>query len=367
MRVLLTIPDLAAAAGGPPVLVTRLAAALREAGDEVVLMFGERPGVPQLAVPEGVTARVVAGHRNPWQRFRQFRDAVISTIETQRIEIVHDHGLWLPENAASAIGATRSARPWVAQPCGMLQDWSLQQQRLKKRLAWLAYQRRLIGRSAALIAASDSETRETAARLPAKLPVHCIAHGVDLPEISITAPRKRQAVFLGRLHPVKQVDVLLRSWAELAPQDWQLRIAGGGEPGYEAMLKALAASLGIGDAVQFLGPMQGEAKSALLSESQLFLQPSQQENFGLSVLEALAHGLPALTTQAMPWAQLPAVGCGWSVAPNAPAITATLGSALALPATQLAAMGALGREYASGYSWAATARATRLVYAQARA
>lgn len=367
MRVLLTIPDLAAAAGGPPVLVTRLAGALHAAGDEVVLLFGERPGLPALAVPDGVSAQAVAWHPNPWQRYRRFRDAVIDTIASRRIEVVHDHGLWLPENAASAIGARRAARPWVAQPCGMLQDWSVQQQRLKKRLAWLGYQRRLIGYSAGLIAASESEARETTARLPANVRMHCIPHGVDLPELPAAAPRKRQAVFLGRLHPVKQVDVLLRSWAALAPPDWQLQIAGGGEPAYEAMLKALATSLGIDHSVRFLGPVQGEAKRLLLAESQLFLQPSQQENFGLSVLEALAHGLPALTTTAMPWASLPAAGCGWSVAPGAAAITQALGAALALPATALAAMGQRGAALATRYSWGATAQATRLVYAQASA
>ena len=322
MRLLLTIPDLAAAAGGPPVLVTRLAAALHADGDTVQLLFGERPGQPSLSIPDGVIAQSLPWQPNPWRRYRQFAAAVNRLSRQHDIEVVHDHGLWLPENAASASAARAAGRPWICQPCGMLQDWSVQQQRQKKRLAWALYQRRLLGSASALIAASPEEARETTARLPQTLPIHCVGHGVDLPALEATA-RQRHAVFLGRLHPVKQVDVLLKVWAALPPSDWQLLIAGGGEPAYEAQLRAQATALKLDDSVRFLGPVHGEDKRTLLASSQLFLQPSQQENFGLAVLEALAHGLPALTTQAMPWSALPGAGCGWSVGSDVPSSSRT--------------------------------------------
>ncbi len=366
MRLLLTIPDLDAAMGGPPVLVTRLAAALHAGGDQVHLMHSKKPGCESLRVPAGVTAEALPWQRSPWRRYRQFRAAVMQTIRRHDIELVHDHGLWLPENAASASAAQAAARPWVAQPCGMLQAWSLSQQRAKKRLAWVIYQRRLLAGASALIAASPAEAEETAASLPPHLAMHCIPHGVDQPMLG-DAPRQRQAVFLGRLHPVKQINVLLDAWATLAPRDWTLAIAGGGEPDYEAALKAQAAALKLSERVRFLGPVSGEAKRALLAESQLFLQPSQQENFGLAVAEALAHGLPALTTRAMPWSALVDAGCGWSVARDAAAITEGLRSALALPPETLATMGAAARRFAARFSWPETARLTRLAYQAAMA
>lgn len=365
MRVLLTIPDLTAAAGGPSVLVTRLAAALHAEGDTVQLLFGERPGQASVPIPAGMTAVCLPWQANPWRRYRQFGAAVSRLIREHDIEVLHDHGLWLPENAAAASAAQAAGLPWLSQPCGMLQDWSVQQQRLKKRLAWALYQRRLLGKASALIAASPAEARETSARLPRALAIHCIAHGVDLPVLDATV-RQRQAVFLGRLHPVKQVDVLLKVWAALRPADWQLLIAGGGEPAYQAQLRAQATALGLDGSVRFLGPVHGEDKRALLATSQLFLQPSQQENFGLAVVEALAHGLPAVTTTAMPWSALPGAGCGWSVGSDAAAIRDGLHSALALSAETLAAMGARARQFSNRYSWTETARQTRLVYEQVR-
>lgn len=366
MRVLLTIPDLNAAMGGPQVLVTRLAAALCAGGDAVHLMFSDLPGRDALPVPvpEGVAAYPLPWQANPWRRYRQFRQAAVAVIREQGIEVIHDHGLWLPQNAASASAAQALGRPWIAQPCGMLQNWSLAQQRLKKRLAWALYQRRLLLGASGLVAASPAEARETAARLPVSRPLHCIAHGVDQPA-SGAAARKRQAVFLGRLHPVKQVNVLLDAWSTLKPEGWTLLIAGGGEPAYVASLKSRAKALGLDEGVRFLGPVYGDGKQALLAESQLFLQPSQQENFGLAVAEALAHGLPALTTRAMPWSALEGAGCGWSVASDAPAITACLREALAQSPETLAAMGEKARRFASRFSWEETARQTRLAYAEA--
>lgn len=366
MKVLLTIADLDGAMGGPQVLVTRLASALVEAGAAVSLMHGNKPGSNSLAVPEGVKAHSLPWQPNPWRRYRAFRAAVIETIREDGIEVVHDHGLWLPENAGSAAGAAAQRRPWIVQPCGMLQSWSLAQQRGKKRVAWALYQRRCLASASAVIAASASEARDTSARLPIAKPLHCVAHGVDQPVLD-GAARQRQAVFLGRLHPVKQVDVLLAAWAALRPEGWTLQIAGGGEPDDVAALHAQAASLGLVEpAVRFLGPVHGEAKRALLAGSQLFLQPSQQENFGLAVAEALAHGLPALTTRAMPWSALPGAGCGWSVASNADAVTAALREALSLSPATLATMGEKARRFASQFSWAETARQTLAVYASAQ-
>lgn len=364
MNILLTIPDLTAASGGPAVLVTRLAGALRAEGHRVWLLFGERPELLRVPVPEGVDIRPVPVAANPWRRYRQHRLAVDSLIRAEQIEVVHDFGLWLPENAASAQAAQALGIPWITQPCSMLQDWAMLQRAPKKRLAWALYQRRLIRRASAMIAACTEEARESAARLPPAMPMHCIAHGVDMPPQG-DAPRERQALYLGRLHYKKQVNLLLDAWAALRPQGWTLVIAGTGEQKYEAALKAQAESLGLADRVRFLGAVYGEDKHRLLARSQIFLQPSQQENFGLAVLEALAHAVPALTTEGMPWSALPAAGCGWSVGTDAASITDGLRTALQLPPETLAVMGAKARQFAAGFSWAETARRTQRVYAQA--
>lgn len=364
MNVLLTIPDLCAATGGPPAVVTRLAAELLDAGDAVTLIFAEKPDGPLVPIPPGIQVRALPWQSNPWRRYQQFRLAALKVIHTARIRVVHDHGLWLPQNAAAARAASEAGCALVVQPCGMMQTWSLAQQATKKRVAWWLYQKWLVAGAHAVVATSDRERCDALLKLGKHPEVHCIPHGVDLPDLSMPLVRKRQAVFLGRLHPVKQLEVLLSAWAEIRPSGWQLCIAGSGDSGYEASLKAKVEALGVGVSVEFMGAVHGAAKAQLLLESQLYLQPSQQENFGLSVAEALAHGLPALTTHAMPWAQLEALRCGWSVPADAASVTTALRSALSLSAEELSEMGHRARKLASAYAWSETARATRALYAQ---
>lgn len=270
--------------------------------------------------------------------------------------------MWLPENAAAMRAARVNNLPLILQPCGMLQNWSLRQSRLKKKLAWRLYQRGLATGAAAVITTSEDEHSETAQHFPSTVEQACIPHGIELPDIAASTTRQRQAVFLGRLHPKKQVDVLLRAWARLRPQGWRLLIAGGGEREYERQLRQIAEQSGLEDSVHFLGIVEGEAKSALLAGSQLFLQPSLQENFGIAVAEALAHGLPVLTTRSTPWSAIEASGCGWWVTSDVTSVEATLSRALALTPQQLATMGEQARKLATRYSWSEAVRQTLALY-----
>ncbi|MDP3856729.1 MAG: glycosyltransferase [Stagnimonas sp.] len=362
MKLLLGVPDLDLASGGLAAVAQRLTAELAAQSQQVTLAYSVDPARPRLSLPPGVQALEYPRQGPPWQYWRQSRARLRAWLAAERPDLVHDHGLWRPENAAFQSAAGAGGPPLLVQPCGMLQDWPLRQSRLKKQLAWRLYQRRLIAGAAAVIATSEDERRETAPRLPPGPELVCIPHGVELPAAAPVLARERRAVYLGRLHPKKQVDVLLRAWARLRPPGWQLHIAGGGEPAHERELRQLAEQSGLGDSVRFLGVVQGEAKSALLAGSQLFLQPSLQENFGLAVAEALAHGLPALTTRGTPWSEVEAQGCGWWVAPDAASVQGALAQALALTPEQLAAMGERARQLAARYSWAEAARQTLALY-----
>ena len=364
MKVLLTIPDLCADAGGPPVVVVRMAGALCDLDVAVNLLYATPPDRTSLAIPVGVTAHAVKWTGNAWNRYRAFRGAASRLIREDGIDLVHDHGLWLPENIGAADAALATRRPLVLQPCGMLQAWAFAQQAAKKQLAWWLYQRRRLRRAAAVIVTADAERAESAARIGAAAPpMPLIPHGVDAPLPTPGLERQRQALYLGRLHPKKQVDVLLDAWAQIRPTGWRLAIAGSGDPDYEQALRAQAARLGIAEQVRFLGAVHGDAKSALLAGSQLFLQPSLHENFGLAVAEAMMHGLPALTTQEMPWQQLATQRCGWSVPADAASVRAAMAEGLALPAETLADMGARARRLGEQYSWPAAAATTQQLYA----
>ena len=114
---------------------------------------------------------------------------------------------------------------------------------------------------------------------------------------SVAAPAdSRMVLFFSRLHPVKQLELLIDAWPDIhtyAP-DATLVIAGSGDLQYVRELRARAVHLG--PEVTFTGFVEGEQKAEIFRKAALFVLPSLHENFGIAVLEALAAGLPAVIT-----------------------------------------------------------------------
>ena len=165
-----------------------------------------------------------------------------------------------------------------------------------------------------------------------------------------------------RGHPVKGLFNLVRAWAQLNPAGWRLCIAGPDEAGHLQEVLALVKELGIQRGVNYVGPVDGAAKSALYNSADVFVLPTFTENFGVVVAEALAHGLPVITTRGAPWADLNAYGCGWWVDIGVDPLVQALREAMALSDDQRRAMGALGRVYVRRYDWDDIAQQTMDVY-----
>ena len=160
-------------------------------------------------------------------------------------------------------------------------------------------------------------------------------------------------LFLGRVHPVKGVDVLLGAWRRVQDRfpDWELHIVGPDEDGYLERMRRLGRELGV-QRTSFPGPAYGEAKAAAYGAADLFVLPSHTENFGVAVAEALAHGVPAIVSRNAPWSGLEERDCGWWIERDEGALTECLGHALALPPAELAWRGANGRAWMEeDFSW----------------
>ena len=352
LRVLHVVPSVAAEASGPSYSVPALAKACVALGNEVTLVtVGDgRPaptaGFTHIECPQDY--RTI-----PLLRSLRASSEMVGTLEAEaaRSDLIHTHSLWLLPNVYPARAGARNGRPLVLSPRGTLSPIALARSRGRKALFWWAAQRAAVRRAALLHATSDQEYEDIRA-FGLKQPVAMIPNGVDAPTHASAGPaRARRVLYLGRVHPIKGLENLLKAWQGACVAGWELRIVGPAEPRYLETLQRLTRDLGL-QGVEFTGPRYGEAKSKEYREASLYVLPSFSENFAVSVAEALAHGTPVITTHGTPWRGLVSEGCGWWTAPSPEGLAGALREALALNALDLLRMGARGRAWVQrDYGW----------------
>jgi len=369
-NVLHTVASTQASHGGPSRSVPFLCDALAGQGVSVRLVTtvpGEGAGDPILpggevatrTVPE--TGRLRSVFRSPLAFYKELRSAV----QENPPDLLHDHGVWLPSNAAAALVAWQTGLPFVISTRGMLTDWALQHNRWKKRLAWAGYQKRVLGQ-ADLFHVTSQEEVDVLRDLGFDRPAAVIPNGVPLPDESVSnepTGEEQRALFLSRVHPKKGLPMFLDAWATVRPDGWTLEIVGPSEDGHRAELEAQARRLGLDGAVQFLGPVADDEKWDVYHRSDLFVLPTHSENFGIVVAEALAAGVPALTTTGAPWQDLEHHDCGWWVEPTEQALTEALRAAVDADDETRRAMGRRGRRLVDEqYSWPGVAKNMTAAY-----
>lgn len=287
--------------------------------------------------------------------------------------VVHIHGLWRLHAAQVIRYAQRIGAPIVISPHGMLHAAALRQRAIFKRAARRLFQDNVLRRARCLHATAAEEADEIR-RLGFDGPIAVIPWGVEAPPAraaradpaSGASPDSRVVLFLGRFHPTKGLDVLLRAWA-LAHRRFpssRLVLAGYDDADYRRRLVALAASLGVTDSTTFAGPVEGAARETLFADASVLVLPSPAENFGFVVPEALVRGIPVITTEGTPWSSLAAEACGWWIPGGEEALAAAIGAALDQSPDALRAMGDRGRTFASArFSWDGVAKKMIALYA----
>lgn len=276
------------------------------------------------------------------------------------VNVVHDNGIWLAHNHRLAQLARSASVPRIVSIRGMLEPWARGHRATKKAIAWSLYQRRDLARASRLHAATEVEAAGLG-RIGLEVPVRVIPNGVDIPTMAprADAPDRviRNALFLGRIYPVKGLDILITAWEKSKPAGWRLTVAGPDERGHRSEVERMVERAGLKDSIHFAGPAYGIAKSRLFESADLFVLPTRSESFGMAIAEALAYAVPVLTTTAAPWPMLESTGSGWRVDPEPNAVAEGLSVATRQPPEILSLMGLRGREYVeANLKWSVIAK-----------
>src|SRR2546422_11607767 len=327
LKILQMVQTLDPSTGGVARAVSALSRALVKAGHQIEIVALDEEmapplgqiGLPVHALGTGLTSYRYSKRLLPWLRkYGGNYDRVVV------------HGIWQYLSFATWRRYAGTEIPYYVFPHGMLDPWfkrTFPLKHLKKWLYWPWADYRVLRDARAVIFTSEEERRE--ARKSFWL-YHCREKvsplGVESPAPELPGAKEaflekfpalrntRVLLFLGRLHPKKGCDMLIDA---LPRHDdpgnaISLLLAGPDQIGWARLLRVRAERLGVGDRVVFAGMLEGEMKQGAFASADAFILPSHQENFGMSVVEALAAGLPVLISDRVNiWREIDADRAGY--------------------------------------------------------
>lgn len=375
MKVLHVIPSVSERSGGPGQAIIPMCGSLSAQGIEVLLAATD-DGLPEQNTPGGPKRGAVTRYKNlpaiffPVQLGASFKYsrpfAVWLDEHVADYDVVHIHAIFNHACLAAARACSKKGVPYIVRPLGTLDPWSMNQKSFKKKLFWKAGVKTMLTGAAAIHYTTEGEQKAVENSLGLNHGV-VVPLGVEKPKTPASDAVAKLAerfpdlldhpyvLVLSRLHPKKALDVLINAFVSLTKRaefrQWRLVLAGEGPDDYVASLKRMVTERDADDLVIFPGWLEGEHKEAALRNASLLALASQQENFGLCVMEALAAGVPVLLSPEVNLADaVDAAGAGWIANVDTKDLEAKLAEALGSE-LERAKRGAAGRNFSDGYSW----------------
>ncbi len=344
--------------GGPPVKVRALAQGLVGLGNQVTVLTADW-GIEERAATEagrgaergpfGWTQAehgVNAIYLPTWLRYRSvtWNPAVkrFCRERLQNFDLAHIYGLYDFLGPAVAAACVKRKIPYVLEPIGMFVP-IVRNLRLK-RIYHAMFGRQLFAGASAVIATSEQELEELARGGISRENIVVRRNGVEAPDSWPEQGTFRQpwgiakeakiVLYLGRLSEKKSPELLLKAFASLSRETGEnlhLVFAGPDEGAMKSRLTEMAAQLGAGSQVLFTGPIFGVEKWAAYRDADVFVLPSQNENFGNAAAEAMASGTPVVVTEQCGIAPLLADVAGLVVTHDARALARAIGAVISNP------------------------------------
>ncbi len=349
VRILHVIHSVDPRGGGPVEGIRQLSAPLVAEGHRVDVLSLDRPGTPwtgPLPLHTVGTGRPGFG----------YAPGVVSWLveHADQYDVTLVNGLWQYGGFAVWRAAQKTRRPYGVFTHGMLDPWFKRRyplKHLKKWLYWPWGDYRVLRDAGAVFFTCEQERRDARESFPLyRAKEEVLGFGITAPKDD--APGQlaafharfpalagcRLLLFLGRMHEKKGPDLLLRAFAR-TPIDLHLVMAGPADGPYGEWLKRLASELGLADRVTWTGMISGDVKWGAFRAAEAFVLPSHQENFGISVVEALACRCPVLISDKVNiWREITADGAGLAESDTQEATDRLLARWLELPTATRTAM-----------------------------
>lgn len=308
MRILHVISSLDPRDGGPSTALAGLARAQKAAGLNVRILASHRSkddlSIAESLPVEGIPVKLIGPTHGKLRTHPKLGEAIADAL--QIADIVHVHAIWEMIQAQSMRACRKQGIPYIVRPCGMLDPWSLRQNRYLKSVYYSVFLRdQLAG------ATRIHYTTRAEAFLASPLQIgtrKVIApNGIDFEAYQQTQSRllfeemhpslkhNPYILFMGRIHEKKGLDYLIPAFASSRMAgSHMLIIAGPIDLQYQKKLLKTISRSRISDRIFFTGMVDGPRKLALLQHADFMILPSRQENFGNVVVESLAAGTPVL-------------------------------------------------------------------------
>jgi len=374
LRILQVIPGLGNSSG-PTHVVVGLSEHLARQGCAVTLYCLKYDGDDRvLPDPAWVsTSRFAATLVKRWGYSQGLKEALKANL--RNFDIAHVHSVWLYPTFAAARECRRQGVPYLIRPAGSFRPVAFSTNCTLKRLYFQLWERWNLENAAAIHATSEPEAAELRA-LGIGTPICVVPIGVTLPatDRKTTAddmrrrwgiePEEKIVLYLGRLHPIKGLDILVAAFARLnsGGSRAKLVIVGPATSGYDRELKMRVRKAGLEEKCLITGELRGDDKRAAYEAASVFVLPSRTENFGIVVAEAMAMGTPVVISREAPWLDVESHNAGSWVDLDAEKFAAAIADILENP-DMAAQMGENGRRLVeTKYTWDRIAKRMLKVY-----
>lgn len=242
-------------------------------------------------------------------------------------DIIHFFGIWTFNHFKTIILCILFNKSFIVTPMGALEPWSLNQKKIKKKLALFFYQIFFLKKSKFVHCTSINEEKNIK-KIDSKIKTMLIPHameGINYIKTQINIRKKIKFLFFSRIHRKKGLDSFLTAWNNVKPKNFELDIIGPDADDTKNEIEYFVKKNNLEHQIKFKKPIYNMLeKNKLFQKYHISILTSKNENFAYSVIESLRHSLPVITNINVPWEEIKTHNAGWYINDDVDSIKKTL-------------------------------------------